>query len=156
MDVLEWIEKAEKFKTQEFLNDFAYDVFEDENVLEVQKRQWEKGLSSKGDEIGFYKKSTEEITNGRKKYGELYDLKDTGDFWNKTYLSTQVQPRKKDVIFGFNSDGDKKRRLFKTIRDYGLITDPNDIFGLHKPHMQEFIEIIEPKFVQLLKEYYNV
>lgn len=156
MDILDWIEKAKNFNSVEFLNDFAYDIIEDEESVKIQKDQWSQGLSVKGEEIGFYKKSTEEITNGRKKYGELYDLKDSGDLWNKTYLGTQVQPRKKDIIFGYGSDGENKRKLFKTIRLYGLITDPNDIFGLSNPFIEKLNKLIEPKYVQQLKDYYNV
>lgn len=156
MDILDWIEKAKNFKTREFLNDFAFDIYEDEKSVEYQKEQWKAGLSQKGEEIGYYKKSTEEITGGRKIYGELWDLKDSGDFYNKTYLSTLVQPRKKDVLFGYGSDGDNKRKLFKTIREYGLIVDPDDIFGLHDPYMEKFIKLIEPKFVQQLNNYYDV
>lgn len=156
MDVLEWIEKAESFNSVEFLNDFAFDIVEDKKSIESQKEQWKDGLSKKGQEIGFYKKSTEEITGGRKKYGELWNLKDTGDFYQKTYLGTNIQPRKKDILFGFNSNGDHKRRLFKTIREYGLIVDPDDIFGLHDPYMEEFIKLIKPKFVQQLNNHYHV
>ena len=156
MDVLDWIEKAKDFNSVEFLNDFAFDIIEDEESVQIQKDQWEKGHSVKGEEIGFYEIRTEKLSGGRKKRGELWDLNNTGDFWAKTYLGTKIQPRKKDIIFDYGSDGVNKRKLFTTIRKYALIDDPYDIFGLSNPFIDKLNELIEPKFINQLNEYYNV
>lgn len=155
MDVLEWIEKAESFKVDDFLSDFAIDIIQDEKSIDVQRQQWEEdGTDYKGQVIGFYKKSTEELTGGTKREGSPWTLRNTGDFWGNTYLQAIIKG--KDLEFQYNSTGVNKSALFATIKKHGEISNPDDIFGLTNYHQEPFIEIIEPKFVQLLKKYYNV
>lgn len=153
MDVLDWIEKAKQYRTELLLSSFAEDIVQDEHAVDVQRAQWSQtGTSSKGETIGFYKKSTEEMTMGLKKEGEPYNLRNTGDLWEKTYLNAVIAG--KDLEFEYNSSGIHKEELFNTIKKHGAITDPEDIFGLYED--APFVDILEPKFVKQLEDYYHV
>lgn len=155
MDVLDWIEKAKNYDSDQFLSDFAMQIIEDEKAIDIQREQWAiDGADIHGHTIGFYKKLTEELTGGRKKAGEPYDLKDTGDFWQKTYLNAVIKG--KDLEFEFNSSGINKSALFATIKKHGEIDNPDDVFGLFETYQIPFIGLIEPKFVQQLNNYYDV
>lgn len=46
----------------------------------------EKGVNEDGKIIGYYTRYTEELTNGRKKAGEPYNLFDTGDFYKSMVI----------------------------------------------------------------------
>ena len=152
MDVLDWIDKAKNFNTNEFLNDFVFDIIEDQEILEIQLEQWDDGKDNKARIIGFYSKTTELITGGTKKAGDPWNLRNTGDFWRKTYLGTAVKGN--DIEFEFNSDGIHKDELFETIENHGDISSPEDIFGLAEYKKIKFAGKLEPKFVNQLNKYY--
>lgn len=155
MDVLDWIEKAKNYDSDQFLSDFAMQIIEDEKAVDLQREQWGKdGADIHGQVIGFYKKSTEEMTMGLKKAGEPWNLHNTGDLWQKTYLNAVIKG--KDLEFEFNSSGIHKNDLFATIKKHGEIDNPDDIFGLFETYQIPFIELLEPKFVQQLNNYYDV
>ncbi|GAB0156228.1 hypothetical protein CHRYSEOSP005_14920 [Chryseobacterium sp. Alg-005] len=153
MDVLEWIEKAKSFNSNSLLNKFTVRIITDEKIIDLQRQQWRAGKDSKGRIIGYYKKSTEEISNGRKIQGDPYDLFDTGDFWQRTYLIGVI--RGDNIDFEFNSAGQNKKSLFQTIQFHGEITNPEEIFGLMEFYKSKFIELIEPKFIKELEKYYS-
>ena len=89
---------------------------------------------------------------GLKKAGDPWNLNNTGDFWQNTFLNAVIKG--KDLEFDFNSSGINKSELFATIKKHGEIKNPTDIFGLY--NHEPFIKLIEPKYVQQLKDYYNV
>lgn len=154
MDVLDWIEKANNFNSNEFLNDFSMVIINDENIIDLQRLQWDnEGTDYKGRVIGFYKESTEEITGGRKKAGDPYDLKNTGDFWENTFLVAIIKGD--DIEFLYDSSGMNKDKLFETIQFHGEISNPDDIFGLFEPFQEKMIEFLEPIFINQLEKYYS-
>ena len=155
MDVLDWIEKAKEYDTQKQLGEFALSIIEDQNAVDIQREQWAKdGEDSKGRIIGIYKKSTEELSGGLKKAGRPWNLNNTGDFWQNTYLNAVIKG--KDLEFEYDSNGINKKELFATIKKHGEISNPDDIFGLFETYQIPFIKLIEPKFINQLNEYYNV
>ena len=153
MDILEWIQAAKKFNIKEMLNSFSFYIIDDEKITDLQRQQWSEGRDSKGRIIGFYKKRTEEITNGKKIAGEPYNLLDSGDFWANAFIIVRIND--KDLEFEFNSSGIHKDKLFQTIQFSGEISNPEDIFGLMEPSKEVFVKMIEPKFVEQLEKYYN-
>lgn len=153
MDVLDWIEKAKSFSPENFLNNFALDIIQDEKSVDLQREQWDQeGKDFKGRIIGLYSSYTEEITGGAKKEGTPWTLRNTGDFWQNTYLNAVIKGD--DLEFIYNSSGINKDELFKTIQIYGLISNPEDIFGLYDYYQNIFCKIIEPKFVNQLEKHY--
>lgn len=154
MDILDWIERAKNYDPDQFLSDFAMQIIEDEKAIDLQRQQWGEGADYKGRIIGFYKPATEELSGGIKKAGTPWTLDNTGDFWEKTYLNAVIKG--KDLEFEFNSSGINKSALFDTIKKHGEIDNPDDIFGLYETYQIPFIELIEPKFVQQLNNYYDV
>ena len=58
MDVLDWIEKAKDYDTQKQLSEFAVSIIDDQNVIDVQRQQWENdGEDSNGEIIGILRKA---------------------------------------------------------------------------------------------------
>lgn len=153
MDILEWIEKAERFDKNEFLSDFAKEIAFDDKVIDLQRQRWGLGLSYNNKVIGRYKKSTEEISGGMKKAGDPYNLFFTGDFWSRTYINILIKGGEFEVEY--TSDGNNKADLFRTIEKYGKLKDASDIFGLDNDDIAEFIEMMKPKYITLLEQYYN-
>lgn len=155
MDVLDWIEKAKQFNSNELLNSFGLRVSSDESIVDIQREQWSnKGTDHKGQIIGIYSQSTEEMTNGLKKYGTPWNLRNTGDFWENLFLSTSIKG--KELEFVYDSNGINKSKLFDTIKKHGLISNPTNIFGVENSYIERFIKKIEPKFVEQLNNYYDV
>jgi hypothetical protein len=81
----------------------------------------------KGRPIGFYSRATELITNGRKRAGEPFDLKETGDFLEGIFAKVQ-----RDSIFFDTQDSKKKEVLFNLLSD--------DIFGLQDEDLHSFLD----------------
>ena len=48
--------------------------------LNRDEQLFKKGENTDGEVIGYYSKATEKLSKGRKKKGQKYDFKDTGDF----------------------------------------------------------------------------
>lgn len=153
MDVLDWIEKSKNFDSKDFLEGCSVVIINDENIIDLQRMQWNRdGVDYKGQIIGFYKKSTEEITGGRKKAGEPYDLKNTGDFWQNTFIMAIVKGD--DIEFVYDSSGINKNKLFETIQKHGEISNPDDIFGLYEPFKVKMVEFLQTIFINQLNQYY--
>ena len=91
---------------------------------------------------------------GLKRAGDPWNLNNTGDFWQKTYLNAVIKG--KDLEFEYDSNGINKKELFATIKKHGEIENPTDIFGLVETYQIPFIKLIQPKFINQLNEYYNV
>lgn len=153
MDVLDWIDKAKNFSQEDFLAAFAMEIIKDEKAVDIQREQWENdGKDYKGRIIGLYKAYTEKVSGGGKREGTPYTLRDSGDFWQNTFLNAVIKGA--DLEFTYNSTGIHKDELFDTIRIHGLISNPEDIFGLYDYYQNIFCKIIEPKFVNQLNKYY--
>ena len=98
------------------------------------ERLYETGQDSFGKIIGRYSRATEEITKGRKKAGEPFDFKETGDFLkgfkinkNKQIFSTDpkssdLQDKYGTAIFGLTEENNKKVN-----------------YEIFKPKIQEFV-----------------
>ncbi|WP_438423261.1 hypothetical protein [Aquimarina macrocephali] len=93
-----------------------------------------------GNPIGFYSPGTESITNGRKKEGQPFDLKDTGEF-----LESLFSEVRNDSIFFDTKDEKKKEVLINLLS--------KDIFGLTDEDLREVIDSkISPFFLKYLRK----
>jgi len=79
-----------------------------------------------GKDIGFYSRATEEITEGRKQFGEPFDLFETGDFLKGVFAKVQGQT----ILFG--STDSKTREVLKNLLS-------KDIFGLSDADLNNLI-----------------
>jgi len=91
-----------------------------------------------GNPIGFYSKGTETITNGRKKEGDPFDLKESGQFLNE--LFTKVQG---DSLF-FDTKDEKKPEVLANLLS-------KDIFGLSDEDLQK---AINEKVLPFFQDYF--
>jgi len=90
-----------------------------------------------GNPLGFYSKSTEEITNGRKKEGEPFTAVDTGVFFRGFFMKI-INDR---LIFG--STDPKTNDILKS---KSWLT--HELFGLSDDNLSEIIEKNILPFVQ--------
>ena len=121
-------EKAIKLTPQKVRNDLFVFIrtletyFADLNVEQLH-------LESKdifGNPIGFYSAGTEAITNGRKKEGDPFNLKESGQFLNELFAKVQG-----DSLF-FDTNDEKKPEVLENLLS-------QDVFGLSDENLQEAI-----------------
>lgn len=89
-----------------------------------------------GNAIGFYSRATEEITGGRKKEGDAFDLLETGDFLGG--LTAKVQNN--SILF--DTKDSKKEEVLKNLLS-------SDIFGLQDDDLNDVLERFVEPFLQL-------
>ena len=93
-----------------------------------------------GSVIGIYSHGTEAISKGRKKAGDRFDLKDTGEFLEKLYAKVE------GGVVSFGTSDSKKDDVFENLLS-------RDIFGLNDEDLQKVIqEDIKPFFISYFKE----
>jgi len=122
-------------------NNDAWDyAFKNNYSISNKIKEWileqlDKGKDANNEIIGTYSFATERISNGRKKYNDPYNLKDTGKF----RASIVVVPGKLKIdIF---ANGQKRGK--NLIDEYGV-----EIIELMESNLEKLREII-------LKEYQN-
>ena len=142
MDFFQFVEDLENYTTEKFLDDLQAEVEDNPYVKALQLQQWNEGKDSDGNILGRYTKTTELLSDGRKKAGELYDLFDTGQTRRGTYIS------------GIQSDGDitwyfdaKSPAIFDLLSKLG-----GRIFGLQEKNLGQFAEISQDLGIDLLNK----
>ena len=110
------------------------DTVKDDIISFIQDDQLYEGIKADKNEnyIGFYSYWTEVITNGEKRMGEPYNLKDTGAF----YRSMLVKVLQDSIVI----DGD-----YTKMEDQDWWT--LDILGLTKENLERYAEIIRQGFI---------
>ena len=93
---------------------------------------FDEGIDANEDIIGTYSYLTEVLTNGRKRMGDPYNLKDTGEFYN----SMLVQVLKDSILIDAN---------------YTKMEDQNwwsiDILGLTEENLEKYAEMVKKNFI---------
>ena len=93
---------------------------------------FDEGIDSNEDIIGYYSYWTELLSNGKKRRGEPYNLKDTGDF----YRSMFIKVLKDSIIID---------------ADYTKMEDQNwwsiDILGLTEENIDNYAEMVKKNFI---------
>jgi len=151
--LMEW--KVNKFTTKSFLI-FVKKDLDSKKLGLLQKDQWLRGVNESEKIIGRYKKSTEKFAKiqprpkTRKIAGRPYNLLWSGDFFQKTKF--QINVEEKDYKFIIDSYSSNKPKLFKTIKKYGLISEPNTIFGLTDKNEFKLIDEMETSFLNELNK----
>ena len=125
-----------------------------EQLKRYQIKQWDDGVNKENKTIGVYKLNTEVISLGRKKAGQAYNLKDSGDFRNKTKISEKKLV--KDVAIVIDSLSNNTDDLFNTIIRYGLIKDPNTVFGFTKKNISLVKQLIYKSIRQKIKQNHGI
>lgn len=123
MDILELQDRLNSFDVHQQLESLIYE-HEDE-ILNLNKKQIsEEGQDAYGNVIGLYSFASDLITKGRKRAGTPYDLLESGKFLGSFELNYQ-----NGAILIYATDS-KVGDIFDTIEEYGLIVNPEQIFGL--------------------------
>ena len=101
--------------------------------------QLEDGYDGKGEIIGLYSFATENITNGRKRAGEPYDLNDTGFF----RASIVVVPK----LFVISVFANGKKADEDIIQKYGI-----EIIQLMKKNKVKLKEIVLNGYLEYIRK----
>lgn len=142
MNFFEFAENLKNYPTNKFEDDIAIQLDSSNEIIELQKSQWDKGEDSNGKVLGYYSKMTEILSGGRKKQGDRFNLLDTGDFRNQTYLLTMGKSN--DLIFDFDSTGTNTSELLERIG--------STIFGLQDKNKEQFTQIAQETAMDLLNK----
>ena len=95
-----------------------------------------------GNPIGFYSKATENITGGRKKEGQPYNMFDTGNFLRDLFARVKGD----SIVFG--SDDGKVDEILSNRR---LLS--KKLFGLTNQNLTRIIqEEILPRYLKFIRE----
>ena len=119
----------------------------DESIIKIQQNQMLLGENSEGDKIGMYQDVfyADEKYSMNTKAGHGYvDLKYSGDFYNAMFLK----------IVGDEFEIDSTDEKAKDLKD--KYNKNGDIFGINDNNFDTLIELIEDKFLVILKEKYNI
>ena len=96
-------------------------------------------IDRNGNERTSYSPLTEKLSGGKKKVGQPFNLKDTGEF----YKSIKAFPELKGIEI--TADADKEDdNLFQK---FG-----KDIVGLTYENLQKLIEFIKPLFIEVVRK----
>lgn len=119
----------------EFLNTIKTDLA-DKNVSKI----YNFGEDIFGDVIGVYSKGTESRSHGRKRAGDRFNLKETGEFLEKLYAKVD------GGVVSFGTTDSKQDKVFNNL-------ESAKIFGLSDEDLIEVIQNdIKPFFVKYFTE----
>ena len=118
-DSIAWIEAHTKEVKKEIL-----DLIRNEQLYE--------GVDEDDDIIGYYSYWTELLSNGRKKQGEPYNLKDTGDFYRSMFVKVLQNSIVIDADFEKMED-----------QDWWRI----GILGLTEENLEVYAEMVKNNFI---------
>lgn len=114
----------------------------EKQILDKNKEQlFEKSQDIHGQAIGFYSFATEQITKGRKKQGEPFDGKESGDFFNKMYMQE---------VAGVIRFGSTSPHYADILKSKSWLS--KDILGLTDESLNE---LIETELMPFMIEYYR-
>lgn len=102
----------------------------EKQILDRNKEQlYEDSQDIHGQAIGFYSFATEQITKGRKKKGEPFDAKDSGDLFKQMYMQE---------VSGVIRFGSKSPHLADIFKSKSWLS--KDILGLTDENLNEIIQ----------------
>lgn len=135
------IAKAKRLTPQKVRTDLFKFIRTLEEELAAYNRAtlFEESQDVDGKPIGFYSPGTEIITDGRKKAGEPFDLKETGVFLESIFTKVQT-----DSIF-FGATDPKLTEIFQN-----LLT--TNIFGLQDEDLKK---VVDTRLLPFLLKYFR-
>jgi len=102
----------------------------EKQILDKNKEQiFEKSQDIYEQALGFYSFSTEQITKGRKKKGDPFDGKESGDLFNQMYMQE---------VSGVVRFGSKSPHYAEILKSKSWLS--KDIFGLTDENLNKLIE----------------
>lgn len=146
MNFFEFAESMESYPAEKWLDDIQIEVENNQFEKQLQLQQWNMGEDSNGDILGRYSKTTEELSDGRKKWGETYDINETGQ--TRRNLQLYGDQSNNDILFYFDSKSAALPGLMERIGDR--------LFGLQDKNIGQFTDIAQNIAVDLLNTNLNL
>jgi hypothetical protein len=141
MNFFEFSEILSNYSAQKFAFDLSDSLEYNENAIQLQKDQWQKGQDCEGLLLGKYSKYTQRI-NPLKVAGTPYTLFDTGNFYQETKIF--ISTVNNDLLFKYYSTGINTKFLLKN-PELG-----ERIFGLQGKSQDEFTQIAQDIAIDIL------
>ena len=94
VNFFQFAEDLRKYTANMLLDDLQNELEKTPEATDLIKQQWNEGIGSDGKLLGRYSKATEILSGGLKKYGEPFDIFQTGE------------TRRRLTLFGFQKDKD--------------------------------------------------
>lgn len=138
--LMEQLQKAKKITKDNLSKElFAYIKSIKEELIEMEKnRLFNESKDINGKPIGFYSYATEVISKGKKKAGEPFTAKDSGDFFKGFYM------QETSGVLRFGSKSPHWAEIQKS--DVWL---SKELFGLSDTELEKVIEEkLLPFFIQ--------
>jgi hypothetical protein len=142
VSVFDFRDELKKYPVIDVIIKLAKDVETDDTGEVLQRLQWDKGEDKYGNILGRYSYATQILSGGKKIAGEPYNLKETGSFWQETYLKAIITSE--DIYFEISSNDYKTPELISKIGDR--------IFGLEDENMNKFKESVKNLLITILND----
>lgn len=141
MDFFDFADNLRAYQPNQFLNDLGESLAANDEAIDLQRQQWQKGQDVDGNILGIYSHATEVFSEGRKKAGDPFTLLDTGDFYANTHLFNTQSP---DTLL-LNFDSPSGRNTADLLKKIG----PR-MFGLQKESIDKITKIAQESANNLL------
>lgn len=125
----------------------AIDTKEKQLIIKAIHEQLQGSIDEDGKELfsrktqrGYYSEMTEQITRGKKKAGDPYNLEDTGDFYRSMFVEVALD----SFIVDGNAQKSPKDNLFV---DFG-----DGIVGLTPLNLDKLVKRLTIKYIEYVRE----
>jgi hypothetical protein len=141
MNFFQFADDLKRYSTAHLLDDLQEGLETIPEATDLIKQQWNEGIGSDGRLLGRYSKATEILSGGRKKYGEPFNIFDTGETRRKLTMFGFQKGNDIDLIF--ESDSTAMPDLIERI-------GADRLLGLTPQHKERFTAITVEKAIQIL------
>ena len=141
VNFFQFAEDLNKYSSKMLLDDLQNEIEATPEATDLIKQQWNEGIGADGNLLGRYSKATEIISGGLKKYGEPFDIFQTGETRQK--LTLFGFQKDNDIDFIFESDSQAMPSLLERIPSERLL-------GYTQKDKERFTAIAVEKAIKLL------
>ena len=141
VNFFQFAEDLNKYSSKMLLDDLQNEIESTPEATDLIKQQWNEGIGADGNLLGRYSKATEIISGGLKKYGEPFDILQTGETRQK--LTLFGFQKDNDIDFIFESDSQAMPSLLERIPSERLL-------GYTQKDKERFTAIAVEKAIKLL------
>ena len=125
----------------------AIDTKEKQLIIKAIHEQLQGSIDEDGKELfsrktqrGYYSEMTEQITRGKKKAGDPYNLEDTGDFYRSMFVEVALD--------SFQIDGNAQ----KSPKDNLFVDFGDGIVGLTPLNLDKLVKRLTIKYIEYVRE----
>lgn len=120
----------------------AFDNATKTQILDLIRKDqlFERGVDKNDVVIGYYSRTTESLSDGRKRFNTPYTLFDSGDFFKSMYIRVMTDA----IEISANSESFREMQSQEWYR--------NEILGLTDGNFEVFKDVIREKYIDYARE----